>query len=230
MPKLLAFALMISFTSAVSADTSLEKAKSLRSNGLLQDAKTQLVEVLFSPSSSDATKAESLLILGEIAILENNQQGARDNWNRLLSDYPNSAFAEVARGKLASPTQAVTPPTTALSSPQYALGTALVVGPEEYPWAAPEIAMVVRSPATVLPGDLSAAIKEASRNSAVAALVEVRLGVDVPFEWGRVTCYRPTGVPVWDKTVRVTYPGSEEAIARRFVKKLAAKISGLPCP
>lgn len=215
--------------SALSAAGSIEKAVALRSNGLLVEAKKELVEIVFDAESPDVAKAEALLLLGDIAAQEGNHTLASDNWKSLAEKYPGSAFAAAARAKLevlqTLPAQeASRPPIT------YPPGTTLVVGPPEYAWAAPQIAAQLRPPTRVFGGNLSEAIDAASKSENVSAIVEVRLAVDVPFEWGRVTCFRSSGAPVWDKSVRVTYPGSEEAIARRFVKKLAERIKGMSCP
>lgn len=210
---------------------SLDKAKSLRLNGLLDDAKKELVEVSSDNEAEPAVKAEALLLLGEIAVDEKKLDVAKANWATLVASYPDTSFAAAAKAKLDLLEQLpATTPATLESTTNRPAGTLLVVGPSEYPWGAPQIAEALGPLAVPIEGTLADAIKAASGDPNVAGLVELRLAVDVPFESGRVVCHKPTGATVWEKVVRVTYPGGAEAIARRFVKKLASKIDGSRCP
>ena len=209
---------------------SLDKAKALRANGLRDEAKRELVELTFNEAEGPAAKAEALYLLGEIAVDEKAIAAARENWEKLIKTYPESPFASSAQSKLEILEQlksAAQPETTGLS---YSPGTVLVTGPKEYPWAAQQISAALGPLAVAADGALDEAFRAARKSSSIVAVVEVALRVDVAFETGRVICYRPSGEKVWEKVVRVTYPGSEEQIARRFVDKLATKVKGQKCP
>jgi hypothetical protein len=103
---------------------SLEKAKTLRANGLRDDAKKELVDFLYDSASPDDGKAEALLLLGDIALEEKNRDAARENWTKLVAAYPSSPAAAAAKAKLealeqaASSSQSTTPPPgTAVTAP-----------------------------------------------------------------------------------------------------------------
>jgi hypothetical protein len=209
---------------------SLDKAKALRANGLRDEAKRELVELTFDDAEVPAAKAEALYLLGEIAVDEKAIAAARENWKKLIEAYPESQFAATARSKLELLEQLQPPAQGDAAVPAYPPGTVLVAGPKEYPWAAPQIAAALEPPAVAADEALDGAFQAARRSNAIVAVVEVALKVDVAFETGRVICYRPNGEKLWEKVVRVTYPGSEEQIARRFVEKLSAKVKGQKCP
>lgn len=209
---------------------SLDKAKALRANGLRDEAKRELVEVMFDEAEGPLVKAEALYLLGEIAVDQKAIAAARENWETLIKTYPESSFASAARSKLEllEQLQPAAQPEPADSG--YLPGTVLVTGPKEYPWAAPQIAAALGPPAIAADEALDEAFQAARKSNAIAAVVEVALNVDVAFETGRVICYRPNGEKVWERVVRVTYPGSAEQIARRFAEKLSTKVKGQKCP
>lgn len=210
---------------------SLDKAKALRANGLRDEAKKEFVELTFDEAEEPAAKAEALYLLGEIAVDEKAIAAAQENWVKLIESYPESPFATSAQSKLELLKQLQ--PSLAQedsASLPYSPGTILVAGPKEYPWAAPQIVAALGPSAIAFDEVLDKAFRDARKNSAIVAVVEVALNVDVAFETGRVICYRPNGEKVWEKIVRVTYPGSEEQIARRFVEKLSTKVKGQKCP
>lgn len=89
----------LALTSLANA-ASLEKAKTLRSNGLRDEAKKELIDFLYDASSPDDGKAEALLLLGDIALDEKNPEAARENWNKLVTTYPSSPTAATAKAKL----------------------------------------------------------------------------------------------------------------------------------
>lgn len=209
---------------------SLDKAKALRANGLRDEAKRELVELTFDEAEGPAAKAEALYLLGEIAVDEKAIAAARENWKKLIETYPESLFATSARSKLELLEQLQPPAQRETADLAYPPGTVLVTGPKEYPWAAPQIAAALGPPAIAAEEALDEAFRAARRSNAIAAVVEVALKVDVAFETGRVICYRPNGEKLWEKVVRVTYPGSAEQIARRFVEKLSTKVKGQKCP
>ncbi len=217
-------------TSLASA-ASLEKAK-VRSNGLRDEAKKELVDVLYDSTSPDDDKAYALLLLGEIALDEKNGDAARENWDKLVATYPSSPAAAAAKAKLevlqqlsSAATQAADPP-----APKYPPGTVLVIGPSDYEWAAPQIAGARGPSAVAITGSLSDAMKLASTNTAIIGILQLALDVEVVFETGTLTCYQPNGAKTWDKTVRVSSPGGAEHIAHVFVNKLAERTKSKACP
>lgn len=209
---------------------SLDKAKTLRANGLRNEAKRELVEVMFEEAGKPAVKAEALYLLGEIAVDEKVITAARENWEKLITAYPESPFAASARSKLELLEQLQPPTQPETTDSAYPAGSVLVIGSKEHPWAAPQIAAALGAPAVPASETLDEAFQSARKSDSIAAIVEVALKVDVAFETGRVICYRPNGEKLWEKVVRVTYPGSAEQIARRFVEKLATKVKGQRCP
>jgi hypothetical protein len=223
----IALAAAISLASLADA-ASLDKAKTLRANGLRDEAKGELVDFLFDAASPADGKAEALLLLGEIALDEKNVAAARENWNKVLADYPSTAAATTAKAKLEVLVQVAQ--AQSAGAPTYAPGTVLVIGPSDYDWAAPQIAGA-RSPAAVpTSGTLSDAIRLAGTESAIIGVLHLDLDVDSVFETGRLTCYRPNGSKVWDQTVRVSSPGGAEHVAHVFVNKLAKKTKSKTCP
>src|ERR1700724_1462345 len=79
---------------------SLEKAKTLRQNGLLDDAKKELVELAFAADSNNDVRAEALVMLGDIAVDEKKYDTARENWNKAITAYPASSASALAKDKL----------------------------------------------------------------------------------------------------------------------------------
>lgn len=79
--------LMLCCTAGPARGASIEKAKALYQNNLLDDAKRELIEVLYAPDSESADKALSLFMLGTI----NERQGQADlaaaNWRELIEKF-----------------------------------------------------------------------------------------------------------------------------------------------
>ena len=67
----LAIALLLCCTAGPACGASLEKAKALYQNNLLDDAKRELIEVLYAPDSESTDKALALYMLGMV----NEKQG-----------------------------------------------------------------------------------------------------------------------------------------------------------
>ena len=220
--------LLVGLLSAQSAlAASIDKAKALRSNGLLDEAKRELLDLAFAEESPPEVKAEALLILGDIAIDQNRPTSARESWERLLAEHSETTFAATARTKLKALEETPSPtPGQSAHKP----GTVLVVGPTEYAWAAPQIAGSLAPPATPFKGTLPDAFTAATSNPDVVGVVEVALDVESVFESGRVVCYTPAGAKKWEQKVRVSSPGGAEHIARRFVDKLSTRVKGRRCP
>jgi hypothetical protein len=212
---------------------SLEKARTLRSNGLLEDAKKELVDFEFSAGASAADKAEALLLLGDIGVDERKYDVAREDWSKVISLYPGVPAGSSARDKLKLLDQLA--PVTSLgpavpSAKAYFPGTMLIVGPDKFPWAVVQVSGALGVGAVPLKGTLNEAMQAASAQPSIVGLVEVVLDVDVVYESGRVICYRPNGEKIWEEKTMFNLGGGEERIARRFIDKLSARVKNRKCP
>lgn len=78
---------------------SVEKAEMLNKHGLTQEAKSELIDVIFS-KSEDSDKAESYYLLGSIAFDENKVSVALDSWRELVNNYPNSTQAKTVKDRI----------------------------------------------------------------------------------------------------------------------------------
>lgn len=213
---------------------SLVKAKTLRENGLVPDAKRELVELAYSADSSSSDKASALLLLGDIAIDENKGEVARENWAKVPALFPDLPEARIAQEKLILLDKLVAnaahPSTATPIGNTYPPGTVLVVGPKEFPWSIAQISGVLGPTARPFDGTLTEAMTRATSDPSIAALVEIALAVDVAFESGRVVCQLPTGKKLWEEKVMFNLGGGQERIARRFVDGLSEKIKKRKCP
>lgn len=98
--KLLALAITtICFLAPVSHAASVEKANVLNQHGLRQEAKLELIDVIFS-KSSDADKAKAYYTLGSIAFDESKVSTALDSWRALVQKYPNSSEATSVKDRI----------------------------------------------------------------------------------------------------------------------------------
>ena len=70
----------------------IEKAKLLSEHGLMQDAKRELIDVIFYASENDQ-KAEAYFLLGNIAFEENDIMTALSIWSELSEKFPDSEHA-----------------------------------------------------------------------------------------------------------------------------------------
>jgi hypothetical protein len=212
---------------------SIEKARALKTNGLLREAKSELVELSFSDAAPAGDKAEALLLLGDIGVEEGKPEVAAENWSKVTRDYPQEAAAKLASEKLASlsnsgahmPAKSEGP-----KSQSFPSGTLLVVGPREFPWSIPQIAASLGSHATPFDGSIAEAMVLAKSNREIVGVAEISLSVDTAFESGRVVCSLPSGTKVWEEKVMFNLGGGAERIARRFVDSLAKRVAGRPCP
>jgi hypothetical protein len=97
----LVVALLLCCAAGPAHGASLEKAKALYQNNLLDDAKRELIEVLYAADSESADKALSLYMLGMV----NEKQGqtglAAANWKELIERFPQAPEAQLARDNLA---------------------------------------------------------------------------------------------------------------------------------
>jgi len=227
---LFATSLFLAVSDASSA--SLEKARLLRANGLVLEAKRELVELTFDTSIPRSQQAEALVLLGDIAVDESKPDVARENWSKVVGEFAEEPAAAMASEKLTllnklggTPQADVRP-----ASRAYAPGSVLVIGPEKYPWSTAQISGALGSHAIPFEGTLTDAMAVAKENSAVVALVEIDLSVDTAFESGRVVCQHPDGKKLWEEKVMFNLGGGEERIARRFVDGLSAKVKKRRCP
>ena len=83
----------------VSFAASVEKASMLNQHGLTQDAKSELIDVVFG-KSTDAEKAEAYYLLGSIAFDENKVTVALDSWRELVKKYPGSDQARTVKDRI----------------------------------------------------------------------------------------------------------------------------------
>ena len=78
---------------------SVEKATMLNQHGLSQEAKSELIDVIFS-KSSETDKAKAYYLLGSIAFDGNNVSVALDSWRNLVDKYPNSSEAKSVKDRI----------------------------------------------------------------------------------------------------------------------------------
>jgi hypothetical protein len=212
---------------------SIEKARALKTNGLLTEAKRELVELSFNDAAPAADKAEALLLLGDIGVEEGKPEVAAENWSKAAREYPQEAAATMATEKLASLSKTNAGPGTHSDGPNaqtYPNGTLLVVGPEQFSWSIPQIAASLGTHATPFNGSIAEAVMQAKSNPAIVGVAEISLSVDTAFESGRVVCSLPNGSKVWEEKVMFNLGGGAERIARRFVDSLSKKVANRPCP
>lgn len=113
----------------------------------------------------------------------------------------------------------------------YAPGTVLVFANPGYPWAAQQVAAVLRGgEPTFVDATLSEILSLVSSNSNVVAYVEVEVNVHQAFENVKATCYRRDASVVWSKKTILNAGGSPERLARTMTNKLLKKVRGLDCP
>ena len=77
----------------------VEKAAVLNQHGLTQEAKSELIDVIFS-TSDDSSKAEAYYMLGSIAFDESRVSVALDSWRELVKKYPNSTQAQMVKDRI----------------------------------------------------------------------------------------------------------------------------------
>lgn len=98
--KLLAISMAVTLlTVPVSFAASVEKAGMLNRHGLTQEAKSELIDVVFS-KSTDSEKAQAYYLLGSIAFDENKVSVALDSWRDLVKKYPNSTQAKTVKDRI----------------------------------------------------------------------------------------------------------------------------------
>lgn len=78
---------------------SIDKAIMLNQHGLSNEAKAELIDIVFS-KSDDSSKAQAYYFLGNIAFEENNITVALDSWRDLSKKYPNSEQAKLVKDRI----------------------------------------------------------------------------------------------------------------------------------
>jgi tetratricopeptide (TPR) repeat protein len=97
----LVVALLLCCIAGPACGASLEKAKALYQNNLLDDAKRELIEVLYDDDSEAADKALALYMLGMVNEAQGQTELAAANWRELIERFPQAAEAQLARDNLA---------------------------------------------------------------------------------------------------------------------------------
>lgn len=97
----LAVALLLCCTTGPACGASLEKAKALYQNNLLDDAKRELIEVLYAEDSAATDKALALYMLGMVNERQGQAELAAANWRELIERFPQATQAQLARENLA---------------------------------------------------------------------------------------------------------------------------------
>jgi len=98
--KLLAISLAATLlTASVPFAASVEKAAMLSHHGLTREAKSELIDVIFS-KTDDSQKAEAYYLLGSIAFDEKKTSAALDSWRELVKKYPNSTQAKTVKDRI----------------------------------------------------------------------------------------------------------------------------------
>jgi tetratricopeptide (TPR) repeat protein len=95
---LVVFMVTVLLTSLLFAQ-SVEKASMLNQYGLTQEAKLELINVIFS-NSNDSNKAQAYYLLGSIAFEENNVSVALTSWRELVMKFPNSTQAITVKDRI----------------------------------------------------------------------------------------------------------------------------------
>jgi len=90
--------LLLAFPSMTYAG-SVQKAEMLRKHNLVDDAKRELIDVIYGNSTS-ADKATAYYDLGTIAFEESNISAALDTWSQLASQFPDSQQASIVKDRI----------------------------------------------------------------------------------------------------------------------------------
>lgn len=96
---MLTFLTSFSLLSSVAFGASIQKAQMFSMHGLKGEAKKELIEVLFSKSTSDS-KSKAYYLLGSMAFDENRISVALKSWRELKRKYPESKHAKFVSGRI----------------------------------------------------------------------------------------------------------------------------------
>jgi tetratricopeptide (TPR) repeat protein len=241
---ILAALLAVSFP--VAAD--LSKARLFYDNGLLDDAKRELIEIIASDSDAEFHPG-AMNLLGTIAADQKNYELAQRTWNDLISKYPSSPEAQEARAKLSlaaelvrsSPGQVAEPGPLAATDavPASALKGVVVIG------AGTETAYVDQVVTEVMNalGAEGLVVSRGQRSISVSELLsstpasEVTSVLVLSLRFGyienlRADCYDASGELVWDEkaagSMGITRAGITQGLIERILRKIGPHIGG-PC-
>lgn len=92
--RLFVILVIIVFVFSSVSSASLEKAEVYNQHGLIKEAKSELIEVLFS-SKINNDRAEAYYQLGNIAFHENNISTALETWEKLIEEFPLSSQSKM---------------------------------------------------------------------------------------------------------------------------------------
>jgi hypothetical protein len=112
----LAIAGLLLFAASPATPASMEKAKALYQNNLLDDAKRELIDVLYAPETIATDRPLALYMLGVINEKQGSPETAVANWRELIAKYPQAPEAQLARENLVHPSAAVAQPSNALNA------------------------------------------------------------------------------------------------------------------
>ncbi len=79
---------------------SIQKAEMLYEHGLVDDAKGELIEVIFERGTVAADKANALYLLGTIAFEHDHVALALRTWRTLIDEHPQSQPAQLVKGRI----------------------------------------------------------------------------------------------------------------------------------
>lgn len=96
--KLSIFAIALSTSLTINA-ASIDKAQTYSQFGLVEDAKHELIEILYGKKSAEE-RAEALYLLGSIAFEESDIAVALNTWTKLVKEYPSSPQASQVKQRL----------------------------------------------------------------------------------------------------------------------------------
>lgn len=81
-------------------DASIQKAILLKAHGLNEDAKRELINLIFDENAKGKDKPRAYYLLGEIAFDENRIQSAIKTWGYIVKEYPNSDEALIVKERM----------------------------------------------------------------------------------------------------------------------------------
>ena len=81
-------------------DASIQKAILLKAHGLNDDAKRELINLIFDENAKGKDKPRAYYFLGEIAFDENRIQSAIKTWGYIVEEYPNSDEALIVKERM----------------------------------------------------------------------------------------------------------------------------------
>ena len=95
----LTIALIIAM-SGLTIDASIEKAILLKAHGLNDDAKRELINLIFDEKVKGKNKPRAYYLLGETAFNENRIQAATKTWGYIVEKYPDSDEALIIKERI----------------------------------------------------------------------------------------------------------------------------------